>query len=67
MRCLAALVAAAALLIAPSARGHELQPAFLEITETAPGLYDVLWRTPLVSGNPLPVRLSFPGFCTNRT
>jgi len=52
---------------AEAARSHELQPAYLEITETSPGRYDVLWRTPLVSGRPLPVRLEFPEFCTNVT
>src|SRR5919107_6288256 len=39
---------------------HDARPAYLEITETAPGRYAVLWRTPLLSGLPLPVRLGFP-------
>jgi hydrogenase/urease accessory protein HupE len=45
---------------APSVRAHEIRPAYLEITETAAGRYAVLWRTPLLSGMPLPVVLRFP-------
>ena len=25
---------------------HEARPAYLELTETLPGHYDVVWRTP---------------------
>ena len=39
---------------------HESRPAYLEIKETAPGRYDVLWRTPLLAGMRLPVVLKFP-------
>lgn len=52
------LVVAAAL--ASSAVAHESRPAYLQLTETAPGRYDVLWRTPLLSGMRLPVVLRFP-------
>ena len=44
----------------PGAGAHESRPAFLGINETAPGRYDVLWRTPLLAGMRLPVRLVFP-------
>ena len=40
--------------------GHEARPAFLEIKETAPGRYSVLWRTPVLAGMRLPVVLKFP-------
>jgi hydrogenase/urease accessory protein HupE len=50
----------AALAIAPGASGHEVRPAYLEITESAPGRYAVLWRTPVTSGMRLPVLLRFP-------
>src|SRR5580765_7005014 len=30
-----------------AAQAHESRPAYLEINETLPGRYDVLWRTPL--------------------
>jgi hypothetical protein len=44
----------------PDAWAHESRPAHLEVTETAPGRYDVLWRTPLLSGMRLPIALKFP-------
>jgi hydrogenase/urease accessory protein HupE len=46
---------------------HESRPASLEINETAPGRYDVLWRTPLLAGMRLPVRLVFPEAVRNVT
>ncbi len=54
------LVAATGALAAHDARAHESRPAYLEITETAAGRYDVLWRTPLLSGMRLPVALKLP-------
>lgn len=48
---------------APAARAHESRPAYLEITETAPGRYGVMWRTPLLAGRRLPVILEFPASC----
>ena len=55
--CLAALSAA---LWVPRAFAHEARPAYLSITETAPGRYSVLWRTPVLSGMQLPVTLALP-------
>ena len=43
-----------------SAQAHESRPAYLEIKERAPSRYDVLWRTPVLSGMRLPVVLKFP-------
>lgn len=43
-----------------SARAHEIRPAYLDLRETAPGQYDVLWRTPVLSGMPLPLVLEMP-------
>jgi hydrogenase/urease accessory protein HupE len=51
----------------PGARAHDARPAYLEITETVPGRYALLWRTPLLSGQPLPVRLALPGDVRNVT
>ena len=45
---------------APGVWAHESRPAYLEINETVPGRYDVLWRTPLLAGIRLPVFLKFP-------
>jgi hypothetical protein len=50
-----------------AAVAHESRPAYLEITETAPNRYAVLWRTPLLSGMPLPVVLRFPAEVRNVT
>ncbi|MGH8068576.1 MAG: HupE/UreJ family protein [Candidatus Entotheonellia bacterium] len=44
----------------PVAGAHESRPAYLEINETSPGRYSVLWRTPVLSGMRLPVVLRFP-------
>jgi hypothetical protein len=49
----------------PAMQAHEARPACLEITETAVGRYDVLWRTPVLSGARLPVGLRFPEKCRN--
>ena len=47
------------LLTAPSF-AHESRPAYLEIKETAPGQFSVLWRTPVLAGMRLPVVLKIP-------
>src|SRR5215468_4096758 len=47
----------ATLLAALAAQAHETRPAYLEITETAPGQFSVLWRTPVLAGMRLPVVL----------
>jgi hypothetical protein len=52
---------------APEAQAHESRPAYLEITETARGRYDLLWRTPLLSGMRLPVVLRLPDEVRNVT
>jgi hydrogenase/urease accessory protein HupE len=46
--------------LVPFAGAHETRPAYLEINETGPGRYSVLWRTPVLSGMRLPVVLKFP-------
>ena len=52
---------AACLLLAVSvASAHEARPAYLEIKETAPGQFSVLWRTPVLAGMRLPVVLKLP-------
>lgn len=64
-RCFAAaqLLAAAVVvllgLIAPAA-AHEIRPANLQIDQTDSARYTVLWKTPLLSGMPLPVVLKLP-------
>lgn len=39
---------------------HEARPCYLEVTETTAGQYALLWRTPVLAGMRLPVRLGLP-------
>ena len=55
----------ATLLAAPAAQAHETRPAYLEITETAPGQFSVLWRTPVLAGMRLPLVLKLPDEAQN--
>jgi HupE/UreJ protein len=57
--CLGYLVLAG-LLAAVAASAHEARPAYLEIKETAPGHFSLLWRTPVLAGMRLPVGLELP-------
>lgn len=50
---------------APAAQAHDARPAYLEVTEASAGRYEVLWRTPLLSGQRLPVGLAFPAETRN--
>ena len=43
-----------------AARAHEIRPAYLDLKETGPGRYDVLWRTPVLAGMRLPLVLQLP-------
>jgi hypothetical protein len=53
--------------LAPNVWAHESRPAYLEITERTTGRYDVLWRTPLLSGVRFPVAIRFPDGVRNVT
>ncbi len=55
------------LTFASTAHAHESRPAYLEIDETAPGRYDVIWRTPLNAGMRLPIALKFSEDVSNVT
>jgi hydrogenase/urease accessory protein HupE len=48
------------LLLVPTLWAHESRPAYLEVKETAPNQYSLLWRTPTLSGMKLPVALRLP-------
>jgi hydrogenase/urease accessory protein HupE len=56
-----------ALVHVAAAHAHESRPAYLELNETAPGRYEVLWRTPVNAGTQLPVVLKFPDSTRNVT
>jgi hypothetical protein len=45
---------------AAAAYAHEARPAYLEIKETQPNRFEILWRTPVLSGMRLPVALRLP-------
>jgi len=47
-------------LIVHVAAAHEARPAYLEMKETAPGKFSILWRTPVLAGMRLPVTLKLP-------
>jgi hypothetical protein len=59
-RCLRALLFAAMALMPLASFAHEARPAYLEIKETAPGQFSVLWRTPVLAGMRLPLALQMP-------
>ena len=46
------------------ATAHEVRPAYLEITETAPGTYDVTWKQPVLDGRRLKIDPVLPEACT---
>ncbi len=43
-----------------AAQAHESRPAYLELKETVPGQFSVLWRTPVLAGMRLPLVLKMP-------
>ena len=49
------------------ANAHEARPAYLALTETAPERFDLVWRTPVISGARLLVVLQLPDGATNVT
>ena len=62
---LVAIFLLASLLAVPTARAHEARPAYLEIKETSPNQFSVVWRTPVLAGMRLPVVLTMPGDVKN--
>ena len=57
----------ALLAVASDAFAHDARPAYLEISQTSPARYDLLWRTPVLSGMRLPVFLTLPQGVHNAT
>ena len=49
------------------ASAHDARPAYMQVTEIAPQRYEVIWRTPVLSGMRLPVALRFPANTRNVT
>ena len=46
-----------------TAEGHEVNPAFLELTEISEGQFDVVWKQPLKDGRRLKLDPRFPDGC----
>ncbi len=66
--CLARIIAALALallLLPACTQAHEARPAYLELKETAPNHFSVLWRTPVLAGMRLPILLELPDDARN--
>lgn len=57
----------ACLCFVSAAAAHEVRPAYLQIDQTGPNRYSVMWRTPLMSGMRLPVALRFSDDVKNVT
>jgi hydrogenase/urease accessory protein HupE len=55
------------LVVSCDAIAHDARPAYLEIRQTSPVRYDVLWRIPVMAGMPLPVVLRLPENARNVT
>ena len=52
-------------IVITAVQAHESRPAYLEIKETSPNRYEILWRTPVLSGMRLPVSLKLPEGVSN--
>lgn len=51
------------LALAGEARAHEVRPAYLQITESAPGRYSTFWKVPQVGQLVLGIHPRFPPSC----
>ncbi len=59
------LCLAACACLAPAASAHEIRPAFLQIRELEPQVYDILWKTPAQGDMRLALNVILPETCTN--
>lgn len=59
LRLLALFIGSVAWL--PCARAHEIRPAYLEVRETGPGEFAVMWKTPMVGDSRLSLAPEFSG------
>ena len=55
----------AALVMAPAALAHEIRPAYLEVREIEPQVYDFLWKTPARGEMRLALNILQPDDCAN--
>ena len=52
------------MVFAGTALAHEVRPAFLNVTETAPSTFDVIWKQPVLDNRRLKIIPDFPHDCT---
>ncbi len=64
---LLALVTMALLFYTCPSFAHESRPAYLEITETEVGIYDILWKRPMRGDRVLGLHPQFPSHCRQIT
>ena len=57
------LIAVAWVILPTSLHGHETRPGYLELRETAPGRYEVLFKVPLKNGARLTMYAGLPESC----
>ena len=50
-----------------TAQAHEMRPAFLDMQETSPDVFTVVWKVPAAGDMRLPLDLQLPATCTERT
>jgi hydrogenase/urease accessory protein HupE len=51
--------------LSPAAFAHEIRPAFLQIRELEPQVYDILWKTPAQGDMRLALNVILPETCSN--
>ncbi len=54
-------------LVGGQVSAHQLQPAYLELSEQTGGVFSVLWKRPLVAGIPMNIGVSMPKHCEHLT
>ncbi len=52
------------MLAAAPVQAHEVRPAYLQIAETEPGVFSVLWKQPILQDRRLPIDPILPEECT---
>jgi hydrogenase/urease accessory protein HupE len=62
----APLLAAALLLAAGAANAHEVRPGYLELRETSPGVFEVLFKMPMLGGMRFDLRPVLPAGCRSQ-
>jgi len=62
----ATLLAAALLTVAGAAHAHEVRPGYLELRETSPGVFEVLFKVPMFGGMRFSLQPVLPTACRSQ-